>query len=65
MGFMMSKPMEENLKKNQEFITEMNKITVSNVWYIYSLGSVKRVCMIALSCDECLLMMYILNSYAL
>ena len=31
-----SKTMEENMKKNQEFITEMNKVTVSNVWYIYS-----------------------------
>ena len=29
MGFGHSKTMEENLKRNQDFITEMNKVTVS------------------------------------
>jgi hypothetical protein len=38
MGSIFSKTMEDNLKKNQDFITEMNKITVcilcSSLWVV-------------------------------
>jgi ABC-type transport system substrate-binding protein len=53
MGTIFSKTMEENLKKNQEFITEMNKITVSNMWYIYfSHPLISIYVLLVLLCDE-------------
>lgn len=38
MGTFVSKTMEENVRKNQEFMMEMNRITVSWISYCSPMG---------------------------